>query len=81
MVVRANDGYAFHAVLDSFHVNEKWFYFTKPKQSYNLTPERPEPLRSWQSKRFIEKIMLLAAVTRPRYDQLSQTMFDEKIEI
>lgn len=81
IVVRADDGYAFHDILDIVHVAENCFYLTNFKKTYHLTPKEPVPLRTCKSNRIIEKASLLAAATRPRYDHLTQTMFDAEIGI
>ena len=50
------------------HIDEKWFYMSKKKETYYLHPWEEEPLRTCQNKNFIEKVMFLAAMTRPRFD-------------
>ncbi|CAN0327094.1 unnamed protein product [Discosporangium mesarthrocarpum] len=49
------------------HVDEKWFYVMKDGRGIYLHPEEdaPKPPRA-QNKRFITKVMFLAAVARPR---------------
>ncbi|KAG3005744.1 hypothetical protein PC123_g5889 [Phytophthora cactorum] len=44
-------------MYDIVYVDEKLFY---------LLPGEPEPERSVRSKRYITKVMMLAAVARPR---------------
>lgn len=80
MVVRADEGYIFHDMLDTVHVHEKWCHLTNPKQTYYFTPEEPVPLKTGKSKRFIEVAMLLAAVLCPWYDHLTQTMLKRKFK-
>ncbi|KAL5697337.1 hypothetical protein ACHQM5_030823 [Ranunculus cassubicifolius] len=63
------------------HIDEKWFYMTKESQKYYLLPEEEEPTRTCKSKRFITKIMFLAAVARPRYDLSGTEEFSGKIGI
>ena len=69
----------FNPMLDTVHVDEKWFYLTKVKQSFYLLPDSDARERSFKSKRFITKVMFLAAVARPRSDTHGKTMFDGKI--
>ncbi|CAM0954707.1 unnamed protein product [Alopecurus aequalis] len=49
------------------HLDEKWFDMTKVKNTYYLLPEEPHPLRTG-NRQSIGKVMFLAAVARPRYD-------------
>lgn len=58
----------FKNMYNSVHIDEKWFFMTKEAERYYLLPEEHEPLRTCKSKRFITKVMFLAAVARPRYD-------------
>ncbi|CAN0120285.1 unnamed protein product, partial [Discosporangium mesarthrocarpum] len=54
-------------MYDWVHVDEKWFYMMKDGRGIYLHPEEdaPKPPRA-QNKRFITKVMFLAAVARPR---------------
>lgn len=70
----------FGNMYDVVHVDEKWFYMTKASKRFYLAEGESEPLRSCKSKRFIEKVMFLAAVARPRYDPNKKTMFPGKME-
>ncbi|CAM9466531.1 unnamed protein product [Discosporangium mesarthrocarpum] len=53
-------------MYDWVHVDEKWFYVMKDARGIYLHPEEdpPKPSRA-QNKRFITKVMFLAAVARP----------------
>lgn len=63
------------------HIDEKWFYLTRVKNQFYMCPEEELPQRATKSKRFIPKVMFLAAVARPRYDFHSKKYFDGKIGI
>lgn len=76
LVPGSND---FQPMFDVVHVDEKWFYMTKIKKNLYLLPEEEGPVRSCKSKRFITKVMFLAAVARPRWDSHRKTNFDGKI--
>ncbi|CAM9715231.1 unnamed protein product [Discosporangium mesarthrocarpum] len=70
-------------MYDWVHVDEKWFYVMKDGRGIYLHPEEgaPEPPRV-QNKRFITKVMFLAAVARPRPRMISDGVwFDFKIGI
>jgi len=41
---------------------------TKEAEKYYLLAEEEDPQRYCQSKRFISKVMFVAAVARPRFD-------------
>ncbi|KAJ0024149.1 hypothetical protein Pint_07824 [Pistacia integerrima] len=63
------------------HVDEKWFYMTKQSEKYYLLLDKDEPLCTCKSKTFITKVMFLAAVTRPRFDESGNELFSGKIGI
>ncbi|CAM9521216.1 unnamed protein product [Discosporangium mesarthrocarpum] len=54
-------------MFDSVHMDEKWFYVMKDGRGIYLHPEEdaPKPPRA-QNKRFIAKVMFLAAVAKPK---------------
>ena len=81
MLIPGTNPPKFQEMLDCVHVDEKWFYLTKTKATYYLCPDEPEPLRTCKSKRFIEKVMFLAAVARPRFDHSRNKFFDGKVGI
>ncbi|CAM9706393.1 unnamed protein product [Discosporangium mesarthrocarpum] len=68
-------------MYDWVHVDERWFYVMKDGRGIYLHPEEdaPKPLRA-QNKRFITKVMFLAAVARPRMI-FDVVWFDGKIGI
>lgn len=63
------------------HIDEKWFYMTKKTEKYYLLPIEEEPHRTCQSKNYIGKVMFLAAMARPRFDEEGNDLFDGKIGI
>lgn len=71
----------FSNLFNCIHVDEKFFYMTKIKKKFHVLPEEEIPTLTCKSKRFIGKVMLLAAVARPRYDPHRKTQFDGKIGI
>jgi hypothetical protein len=50
------------------HIDEKWFYITHINQKYYLLPDKEPPNHECKSKRFITKVMFMAAVARPSFD-------------
>ncbi|KAK9664370.1 hypothetical protein RND81_14G036800 [Saponaria officinalis] len=68
-------------MYDVVHIDEKHFYMTRTTTKYYLLPNEPKPHRTCQSKRFITKIMFMAAVARPRYNEDGDVLFDGKIGI
>ncbi|CAN0469478.1 unnamed protein product [Discosporangium mesarthrocarpum] len=68
-------------MYDWVHVDEKWFYMMKDGRGIYLHTEEdaPKPPRA-QNKRFITKVMFLAAVARPRMIS-DGVWFDGKIGI
>ncbi|KAE8984945.1 hypothetical protein PF010_g14980 [Phytophthora fragariae] len=64
---------------DVIHVDEKLFYMTTVKRRNVLLPDEAVPTRRVRSKRHIPKVMVLAAVARPRTDPRTGAFFDGKI--
>lgn len=71
----------FEDMHNIIHIDEKWFYFTRVKNSFYLTPEEELPYRATKSKRYITKVMFLAAVARPRYNYTTRKYWDGKLGI
>ncbi|KAK9664743.1 hypothetical protein RND81_14G064800 [Saponaria officinalis] len=71
----------FKDMSNVIHIDEKWFNMTKASQRYYLVKEEEVPYRSCKSKRFIVKVMFIAAVSRPTYAENGELLFDEKIGI
>ena len=63
------------------HIDEKWFYMTKRSENYYLLPDEDDPVRTCQSKNFIGKVMFLAAMARPRFDDEGNETFSGKIGV
>ncbi|ETW04714.1 hypothetical protein H310_03867 [Aphanomyces invadans] len=64
---------------DDVHLDEKWFNAdTNVRKVYLTDGEEPEQ-RAWPSKKFIPKVMFLAAVARSRYDEERGTYFGGKV--
>ena len=68
-------------MYDHVHIDEKWFYITKVKKKYYLLFDEEPPERSTKSKRYITKVMFMAAVARPQWDPNRGCYFDCKIGI
>lgn len=62
----AGGGYKFHHFEDHVHLDEKWFYICQNGQTYYLCDDEELPIRKVRHKSHITKVMLLAAVARPR---------------
>jgi len=63
------------------HIDEKWFYMTNKMEKYYLLLAKEEPYRACQSKNFIAKVMFLAAMARPRFDEKGNEVFSGKIGV
>lgn len=72
--VRYKDQYA------TIHVDEKWFHLTRDGKRYYLAPGEEPPKRRCKHKGYIDKIMFLSAVARPRQIN-AHDHFDGKIGI
>ncbi|KAG3249378.1 hypothetical protein PI124_g5944 [Phytophthora idaei] len=71
----------FNNMYDTIHVDENIFYLTAVRRRYYLLPGEEAPHRQVHSKRFITKVMMLAAVERPRWNTASGTYFDGEFGI
>lgn len=71
----------FRAMYDTVHIDEKWFNMYTSATKYYLTADEQLPHRTCPNKRYIGKVMFLAAVARPRYDYTAKKLFDGKIGI
>lgn len=54
----------FNDMMD--HIDEKWFYITVENERYIIVEGESIPQRQCKSKRYITKVMFLAAFARPR---------------
>uniref|UniRef100_A0A0A9DS55 Uncharacterized protein n=1 Tax=Arundo donax TaxID=35708 RepID=A0A0A9DS55_ARUDO len=64
------------------HVDEKWFNIIKKKaRNFYMLPEEEDPYKTMQNKNSIDRVMLLSAVTWPRYDDESNCTFDGKLGV
>ena len=61
------------------HVDEKWFFLKEQQMRMYLAADEPSPLRVTQKKCDVMKVMFLAAIARPRYDNNGECTFDGKI--
>lgn len=77
----SNDIPTFHDMFNVVHIDEKWFYMSRQSKHYYLVRSEDEPIRTCKSKKFITKVMFLAAVARPRFDSSGNEVFSEKIGI
>ncbi|KAL2893707.1 Transposable element Tc3 transposase [Bienertia sinuspersici] len=71
----------FHLLQNLIHVDEKWFMMSKLSERYYLSPEECDPYRACRSKKYIVKIMFLAAVAKPLYNEQGELIWDGKIGI
>ncbi|ETV71917.1 hypothetical protein H257_12754 [Aphanomyces astaci] len=69
----------FDDMWDLVHLDEKCFNAERNMRKVYLTESEEHEQRTWSSKRFIPKVMILAAVARPRHDDERGTNFDGKI--
>ncbi|XP_074298849.1 uncharacterized protein LOC141629805 [Silene latifolia] len=63
------------------HMDEKWFSKTKPSTRFYLGTGETDSYRCLQSKSFIEKVMFMSAIGRPKYGSNGELIFDGKIGI
>ncbi|KAK1934101.1 hypothetical protein P3T76_011304 [Phytophthora citrophthora] len=73
--------YRVRDMFDTVHLDEKWFNLYKTNTEFYLAKDEALPYRSSPNKRYIGKVMFLAAVARPRYGFGKKSYFDGKIDI
>ncbi|ETW03915.1 hypothetical protein H310_04334 [Aphanomyces invadans] len=68
-------------LLSDTNQEQRWFNADKNVRKVYLTAGEEPEQRAWSSKRFIPKVMFLAAVARPRHDPERDINVDGKIGI
>jgi hypothetical protein len=63
------------------HIDEKWFYMTQKTKKYYLLADEDDPYRTCKNKNYINKVMFLVALARPRFDEDNIETFSGKIGI
>ena len=71
----------FIEMYNQVHVDEKWFNLTQTSSKYYLSSIEEDPIRTTKSKRFITKVMFLAAVSQPCWDTSRNQWWNGKIGI
>ncbi|KAF7812866.1 mariner transposase [Senna tora] len=71
----------FIGMYNIIHIDEKWFYMTKRSRNYYMLVDEEDPIRSCKSINFIDKVMFLVALARPRFDAQGRELFSGKIGI
>lgn len=66
-------------MYDRIDLDEKWFYMTEDNEVYLLAADEEPPQRSTKHKGYIQKVMFLSAVARPR--KINGQWWDGKIGI
>ncbi|RHZ11799.1 hypothetical protein DYB26_011508 [Aphanomyces astaci] len=51
----------------------------RDRRKVYLVPGEKPPRRAWKSKRLVPKVMFLAAIARPRYDEVHGVFFNGKV--
>ncbi|KAL3528176.1 hypothetical protein ACH5RR_012832 [Cinchona calisaya] len=71
----------FMYMYNHIHIDEKWFFMTKTSEKFYHLLEDIDPLHTCKSKKFITKIMFMAAVAHPRYGGSNNEEFSGKIGV
>ena len=66
-------------LMDVVHVDEKWFFKDKVTRKVIVTKNEVAPRRTAKHKSHIERVMLLAAQARPRYDPNRKHIWSGKL--
>jgi hypothetical protein len=75
------DDHRYDDFYQHVHVDEKWFFLTEQQMRVYLAGDEDVPLRVTQKKSDVMKVMFLAAIARPRYNDDGVCTFDGKIGI
>ncbi len=59
-------------------LHEKWFYMSETIRTFYLGKDEQATERSGKSSRFTPKVMFLAAIARPLYDEEDHCVFEGK---
>lgn len=73
--------YRMHHMYGIVHADEKWYNLANGASKYYLAPTEQLPYRSCPIKRYIGKIMFLAALARPRDGCYHKHRFDGRLGI
>ncbi|XP_057453214.1 uncharacterized protein LOC130745087 [Lotus japonicus] len=71
----------FKSMYNVVHIDEKWFYMTKKSMNYYLLAAEDDPHRTIKNKNYIQKVMFLAAMARPRFNDEGNATFTGKIGV
>jgi hypothetical protein len=74
-------GTKYNDFTDTIFLDEKWFQCTRARVNYLVTQNEELPTRRVRNKNKLERVMFLAAVTRPQYDAHRNRKFDGKLGI
>lgn len=69
----------FNGYFNHVHVDEKFLFFTEAQLFMYLVPGEKPPNHNTRHKSHILKVMFLAAVARPRYNDAGECTFDGKV--
>ncbi|KAI5440536.1 hypothetical protein KIW84_010139 [Lathyrus oleraceus] len=71
----------FKSMYNIVHIDEKWFYMSKNSTNYYLLANEDDPYRTCRNKNYIQKVMFLVAVARPKFDDEDNVTFTGKIGV
>lgn len=71
----------FPHMRNTLHVHEKWSTIYKDNNTYYIFLEEERPHHITESKRYIDRVIFLCAVGRPKYYFTSRIYFDGKIGV
>ncbi len=66
-------------MLDYVVLDEKWFYMPETTRTFYLENDESEPERAGKLSRITPKMMFMAAIAGPRYDEQGYCVFDGMI--
>jgi hypothetical protein len=69
----------FDGQYNRVHIDEKWFWMSKDGRKYILVEGEQPPDRRVRHKKYMDKVMFLCAIARPRWDPHARKMWDGKL--
>jgi hypothetical protein len=70
---------SFDGQYNKVHIDEKWFFLSKDEKKYILVDGEEPPEQTVEHKKYMDKVMFLCAIARPRWDPTKRCMWDGKI--
>jgi hypothetical protein len=68
---------SYNDFLNSVHVDEKWFFLNEEELKMWIAPGKAAPKCRVKHKSHILKVIVLAAIARPHYNEQGECTFEQ----